>query len=156
MKTLAYALPLAVLILNACVKEDPVDVLTPGCGSDGARVEATIGNSDWCANTSVMAHGSDGSAIITGVSLTGGTLIMEVDSIGIGQQPITEGSNAVLYTALEGSFTVPSMAHGTLDITNYDPTSGRLSGTVDVGLRLNGEGPSKQVAASFDVTITGQ
>ena len=45
---------------------------------------------------------------------------------------------------------------GSDTITSFDPTSGRLKGSVDIGLRLNGEGLAKQVLGSFDVTLSGE
>ena len=158
MKHLLPAIAFVALVMASCAKEDTVaDLVSNGsCGTDGARMEATIGSADWCASGTVVANGSGGSAIITGISLTGGTLVLQVDSIGSGDQPITEADNGVLFTSIEGSYTVPQNGHGTLAITSFDPTSGRLKGSVDIGLRLNGDGLAKQVLGSFDVTLSGE
>jgi hypothetical protein len=146
---------LTAIVAISCVKENPVaDLVTGGsCGSDGARMQATVAASDWCANATVSAVGSGTSAILTGVSLTGGTIVLNIDSLALGDQPINEAANGLLFTSLEGSFTVPQDGHGTLSVTSYDPTSGRLKGTADIGLRLNGEGTTKHILASFDVTV---
>lgn len=158
MKHLLPAIALVAFAMAACVKEDTVaDLVSNGsCGTDGARMEATVGGADWCASGTVVANGSGTSAIITGISLTGGTLVLEVDSIGLGDQVITEADNGVLFTSIEGSYTVPQNGHGTLTISSFDPTNGRLKGSLDIGLRLNGEGLAKQVLGSFDVTLTGE
>lgn len=152
------AIVLGSVLLIACAKEDPVqDLILPDtCGSNGARMEATVGGNDWCANAHVQGMGSDGTAILTGVSLSGGTMVLEVDTLSTGVRPISEATNSVLYTSMEGSYTVPADGHGTLTLTDYDPTSGRLKGTASVGLRLNGDGVAKQVELSFDVTVGPQ
>jgi hypothetical protein len=153
---LSFALALS---LCSCVKDNPVAdaVIAPDvCGADGARMQATIGGGDWCASGSVLAVGSGTSAIITGISLAGGTLVINVDSVAVGEQAVSEAFNSVLYSSLEGSYVVPEATMGNLHITAYDPTAGRIQGTATAELRLNGEGATKQISATFDATLSGE
>jgi hypothetical protein len=152
------ALFVLVIALSGCVKDSPiVDAVTQDvCGADGARIQATIGTDNWCASGNVLAIGSGTSAILTGISLTGGTLVINVDSVAVGEQAISEAFNSMLYTSLEGSYVVPEATTGNLHITSYDPTAGKLKGTATAELRLNGEGAVKQIVTTFDVTLSGQ
>jgi hypothetical protein len=148
----------ALIVLCACQKEeDPIDAVTgDACGQEGARVQATVGGSSFCANASVIAQSNGSTLMITGVSLTDGSLMLSIDSMAVGTQPITEASNGALYTGIGGSYTVAQNDSGTVTISTLDAGAHRAKGTCSVPLRLNGEGELKQLEASFDVTWTIQ
>jgi hypothetical protein len=148
----------AVVVLSACQKEDdPLSAVTNDtCGQDGARMEATIGGGSFCANASLIAQANDGTLMITGVSLTEGSLVISIDSMAVGTQALTEASNGALYTSIGGSYTVAQNDPGTITISFLDAAAHRAKGTCSVPLHLNGEGQVKQLEATFDVTWTEQ
>lgn len=158
MQHLRLSLAAIVLVLCACQKdEDPISAVTNDtCGQDGARIEATVGGSAFCANASVIAQANDASLMLSGVSLTDGSLMLSIDSMFVGTQAVTEGSNGALYTSIGGSYTVAQNDPGTITISSLDAGSHRVKGTCSVPLHLNGEGQVKQLEATFDVTWTEQ
>jgi hypothetical protein len=145
-------------VLCSCQKEeDPISpVINDTCGQDGARMQATIGGGSFCANASLIAQANDGTLMISGVSLTEGSLVLSIDSMAVGTQALTEASNGALYTSMGGSYTVAQNDPGTITISSLDAGSHRAKGTCSVPLHLNGEGEVKQLEATFDVTWTEQ
>jgi hypothetical protein len=151
-------LPALLLIACAgCQPDELADVIVPGddCGSSGARVEATVDGSDWCANASVVGVGDGSSVIITGISALGGTLMLQIDSLGVGPQPITEASNALLFMNLSLPYTSRNNDPGQLIIATLDTAARRVTGNFEVTLHADGGG-SKPVSGAFDVQYTQQ
>jgi hypothetical protein len=148
---------LLLLASAGCQPDELVDVIVPGdeCGSSGARVEATIDGSDWCANASVLAIGDGGTVMITGINALGTTLVLQVDSIGLGPQPITEASNALMYLSLGLPYTPLNSDPGQLIIATLDTAARRITGAFEVTLHADGGG-SRPVSGAFDVQYTQQ
>jgi hypothetical protein len=118
-------------------------------------VEATIDGSDWCANASVLAIGDGGTVMITGINALGTTLVLQVDSIGLGPQPITEASNALMYLSLGLPYTPLNSDPGQLIIATLDTAARRITGAFEVTLHADGGG-SRPVSGAFDVQYTQQ
>lgn len=152
-----FLLSLSILTLTACQPDDVVDLVAPGnsCGSSGARVEATVEGSDWCANASVIGIGDGASITITGINLTGGTLIMQLDSLATGPRAITEADNAILYMDLGLPYTSLTTDPGTLTIATLDTVAHKVTGAFEVTLHADGVG-AKNLSGSFDVVYTQQ
>ena len=157
------ALPLcamsALLLLASCAK-DTVDAaqevgLLPGtCGSDGARLQATTGEGAFCASAQVMAVGDGSSVTISGFDLTGTSIVLQVDSLGVGDQPMTEAQNGLLYMRSGTTYTNGPNAAGTLTIEMHDAASRRLKGTFQSELINVQNGIEQNVQGQFDVTYT--
>ncbi len=90
------SLPLAFLVvamsLVSCAKDvqevaQEVGLIPSGCGSDGARLQATIGETSYCAGAQILATGDGSSAIITGIDFAGNTLVLQLDSLSTGMPP---------------------------------------------------------------------
>lgn len=149
----------AAIALSACHTEELDTLPIPGlndCGSDGHRLEASVNGDGWCANTGLIAMGSDNTVNITGIAISGSTLILQVDSAGIGTQTIGEGQNGVLWMELGIPFTSVDEDPGTVTILSHDMDNHRVSGTIDVVLH-SADGPAtREVSATFDVTYTVQ
>ena len=152
-----FLLSLGILTLTACQPDDVVDLVVPGnsCGSDGARVQTTVDGNDWCANASVIGVGDGSSITITGVNLTGGTLIMQLDSLATGPQAITEADNAMMYMNLGLPHTPLTTDPGTLTIATLDTVAHKVTGSFEVTLHADGGG-AKNLSGSFDVQYTQQ
>jgi hypothetical protein len=156
MKTLKL-LPLVTLLFASCAADELVDVVIPDeqCGSSGARMEATVDGSAWCANTSVIGLGDGSSVIITGISLLGGTLVLQADSLAVGPHVINEAENTVMFMNLSLPFTPLNTDPGQLIIATLDTTGHRITGTFDVTVHTDGGG-SKPISGAFDVNYLQQ
>ena len=156
----ARSSPLALLVVamlaTACTKESEDIALTTGilpstCGALGARLQATISGDAYCANGQVLATGDGLSVIVTGVSISGSTLVLQVDSIGLGTQFITEASNGLLYMESGSSYVVLPGQVGSITVTQAD-TSARVlkaSFTANLGNEMSGQ----SVALQGDVDV---
>ena len=118
---LALALPLC-----SCTK-DTRDIaqelgLTPAaCGKDDNRLlQASFDGSSYCADVQLAAIGDGTSVIITGVALSGNTLVLQLDTLAEGTHAITEASNGVLLVRPDGSWTVSGEQQGSLTIDHHD------------------------------------
>ena len=145
-------LSLATLVLVSCAADELVDVVVPGdeCGSSGARVEATVDGSDWCANAGVIGVGDGSTVIITGINAGGGTLVLQIDSLGTGPQVINEAANAMMFMQISLPFTPLNSDPGQLVIATLDTAARRVTGHFEVTLHAAGGG-SKPVSGAFDV-----
>ncbi len=145
--------------LTACEKDttevaQDVGVLPQGCGSDGARLQATVDGNTYCASAQVLAVGEGFSVTVTGVDLTGNTIILQADSIGVGTQPITEANNGILLMENGTTFVMLPGNLGTLHITEADTSARVFKATFDVNLQNDVSGQSRAVQGSVDVVYT--
>ena len=156
----SITLLLAIIIgLTACQKDttevaQDVGVLPQGCGSDGARLQATVDGNSYCASAQVVAVGEGFSVTVTGVDLTGNTIILQADSIGMGTQPITEANNGILLIQNGTTYVVLPGNSGTLHITEADTTAHVFKASFDVTLQNDVSGQSRAVQGSLDVVYT--
>ena len=147
--------------LAGCAKEtqelaQEVGLLPSTCGSDGARLQATVDGSSYCANAQVIATGGDGSAFVTGFDLTGSSIILQFDTLGVGTHAITEAANAVVYMQAGASFVVGPDQGGTLTITEHNPDTHRLKATFQTSLFNAMNGQTRTVEGNVDVIYTEQ
>lgn len=155
-----FSFGIALLLLStACQKDDIVEAVTgerPACGTDGARVSATIDGSDWCADALVHAVMEDSSAMVSAVNLNSSSLSFSIDRTEVGTTPIVGDANGVIY--LEGGVTyiVPEGVVGQLQITTCNVTAGRLCGTLDVELHSVVGDQQRNVHIAFDVTASAE
>ncbi len=145
--------------LGSCAKEAQdiaSDVLpTPtNCGQAGTRIEATMDGSSFCANAQVLAVGDGSSLMITGVSLLGNSLVLQVDSLGIGAQAISEAENSMLLVQAGSSFVSTGAHPGTLNITLLDTVAHRFTAGFEVSLHNEVNGSARHVQGTADVTWT--
>lgn len=145
------------LTLAACKPEEIVDVVThnSSCGSDGARVQASVAGNDWCANASVVGVGDGSSVTITGINALGGTLVIQLDSLATGAQVINEATNAMLFMNLSLPYTPRNSDPGVLTIAQLDTAGHRVKGSFEVNLHTDGGG-SKALSGAFDVHYAQQ
>ena len=138
-----FVLPALLFVIalpfQSCVKDtaeiaQEVGLLPAGCGSDGARLQATVGGSSYCATAQLLAVGGEGSVMLTGVDLSGNTLILQLDTLGVGTHAITEASNSMLYMQTGSSFVSGPDSEGTL----IDRTAQRVHPTLERHLRRTG------------------
>lgn len=154
---LAIALLTAGLVSCAKDTEDlaqSAGILPSTCGSDGARVQATVDGNSYCGNAQVLATGDEGTVIVTGVDLLGNTLIIQADSLVVGTQAITEATNGVMYMHSGTPYVVQQGQPGTLHITQVDTVAHILKADFDVLLRNEMSGASHAVQGSLDVVYT--
>jgi hypothetical protein len=147
------------LSLASCAK-DSVDVaqdlgfLSITCGSDGARVQASVDGDSYCANAQIIATGDGASVIVTGVALSGGTLVLQLDTLAVGEHAMTEAMNGVLYMHLGTSYTIAPGGQGTLSILIHNAGSRRLKATFSTPVFNELNGLTKQVQGEVDVTYS--
>ncbi len=149
----------AALALTACMKdaEDVAQdsgVLPSTCGSPGNRLQATVDGGSYCANGQVVATGDGASVVVTGVSLLGTTLILQIDSLSIGTQAITEASNGLLYLENGTSYVVMPTEAGSITITEADTSARTLKAHFNATLRNEMSGAARQVQGQVDVAWT--
>jgi hypothetical protein len=155
----ATSIILLALSLVSCAK-DSVDVaqdlgLLPNtCGSDGARMQASVDGDSYCANAQIIATGDGAAVIVTGVALSGGTLVLQLDTLAIGDHAMTEAANGVLYMQHGTSYTIAPGASGTLSILIHDAQTRRLKATFSAPVFNELNGLTKQLQGEVDVTYS--
>jgi hypothetical protein len=149
----------AIVMLSACAKDtadlaQDVGLLPTSCGSDGMRLQATTAEGAFCASGQVLAMGEEGSVLISGFDLTGTSIVLQVDTLGVGQHAITEAQNGLLYMRSGTSYTNGPSAVGTLTIESHDAASRRLKGGFQSTLINVASGQQQSVQGQFDVTYS--
>lgn len=147
------------ILFGACLKDSEeiaqdAGILPAGCGADGARIQATVDGSSYCASAQVHAVGDGQSVIITGVGLTGTTLVLQVDSLALGTQAMTEASNGLLYMENGTSYTVMPGAAGSISITQLDTSAHTIKASFGATLHNEMSGSSRALSGSVDVQWT--
>lgn len=147
------------LMLVSCAKDaqeiaQDVGLIPSTCGSDGARLQATVGGSSYCANAQILATGDGSSVIITGIDLTGNTLVLQLDSLTTGEQVMNEASNSILFMQTGTTYTIAPHVEGSLQILLVDTLSRRLKATFQAPVRNAINGLSKQLEGEVDVMYT--
>lgn len=145
--------------LSGCAKDtaelaQDAGILPSTCGSDGARIQATIDGASYCGSAQVIATGSEGTVIVTGVDLTGSTLIIQADSLVVGEQAITDATNGVLYMHNSAPYVVMPGQPGTLTITHVDTSAHVFKANFNVTLHNEMSGGTHAVQGSVDVVYT--
>jgi hypothetical protein len=149
---------LAISLLS-CAKESrevaqDLGLVPAGCGTEGMRLDVSVDGNTYCPDATLVAIGSGGSVMISGVDLLGTTLVLQLDESTVGQHVITEAANSVLYMHLGSTFTVAPGVEGSLVISAHDPATRRLQGSFQVSLFNELNGQTRQVAGDLDVTWT--
>lgn len=151
-------IPLFLVAMAACVKpDDPTatPVLPGSCGSDGHRIELTIDDADWCANANIAAIASpDGELIVNGLALTGQMFGLQIDSLGLGEFPIDEMHNAVVWSDAGTTFTSTNEEPGTLHINTLDVVEHVLTGDLHVVVSDAENPASREINATFELTYS--
>lgn len=154
-------LPLAIIAiaLVSCAKDtteiaQDTGILPSTCGSDGARIEATVDGNSYCGSAQVIATGEESTVIVTGVDLTGNTLIVQADSLAIGVHEVTDANNGILYMAASTPYVIMPGDPGTLTITQVDTTAHVLKASFEAQLHNEMSGAVRQVQGSLDVVYT--
>ncbi len=147
------------LSLVSCAKDvqevaQDVGLLPSGCGSDGARLQATVGETSYCAGAQILATGDGSSAIVTGIDLTGNTLVLQLDSLVTGEQVMNEASNSILFMQTGTTYTIAPQVEGTLNILLVDTLNRKLKATFQVPVLNTVNGVTKQLEGEVDVTYT--
>jgi hypothetical protein len=160
MRNINVLLVLVSLIsLVACAKAgkevaEELGIIPSSCGSDGARIQATVNGNDFCADGQIIAVSDGVSVMITGIGLLGNTLSLQIDSIAEGTFPVTEAENAVLYMTVGSPYSSMPDHPGTITITGHDETTHRIKADLAVTVRNEMNGATKGITASVDVTYS--
>jgi hypothetical protein len=152
----SIGLLLLVISFSACGKEaldvaQDVGILPSGCGSDGARLQASVDGEDYCASAQVLAIGDGTSVMITGLDLLGNTLVLQLDTLGVGEHAMTEAANGVLYMESGNSYTVAPDVSGVLSISSHDPATRTLKASFAVPVYNALNGVTKQLQGNLEV-----
>lgn len=147
------------LSFSSCAKEtldvaQDIGLVPNGCGSDGARFQASVAGSDYCASAQIIATGDGSSVIVTGIDLVGNTLVLQVDTLAIGAHAMNEANNGVLYMQAGTTYTIAPDVSGLLTISSHDPATRTLKATFDVPVFNEMNGVSKQVQGDVEVTYS--
>lgn len=149
----------SIITLTACAKAgkevaEELGLVPSTCGTDGARIQATIGSDTFCADAQIIAISDGTSANVSGVGLLGTTLTLQVDSIAEGTFAVSEAENAVLFMSLGTPYVSMADQAGTLTVTGLDTVARRLKADLEVTVRNEMNGATKNISASIDVTYT--
>lgn len=146
-------------LLTACMKDSEdlaqqAGLLPATCGSAGARLQATVSGGSYCANGQVNAVGDGHSVVVTGLSLSGATLIVQVDSLALGTQAITEASNGLLFMENGNTYVMLPGQTGSLTITAVDTTARALKASFSATLGNEMSGVNRAIQGDLDVIWT--
>ncbi len=144
---------------SACGKEaldvaQDVGLVPSGCGNEGARFQASINGEDYCASAQILATGDGSSVIVTGIDLLGSTLILQLDTLAVGDHAMTEAANGVLYMQAGTTYTIAPDAAGVLSVSTHDQAARKLKASFDVPVFNEMNGVTKQVQGTVDVTYS--
>ena len=128
--TIAALFALSILA-QSCVKEtqemaEEVGLAPATCGTDGARLQATVSGASYCATAQVIATGDNGSALVSGLDLTGNAIVLQFDDLAVGAHAITAGENGVMYMSMGSTYVVGPDQSGTLTVTEHNGDTRRL------------------------------
>lgn len=152
---LFFTLLIAAFTLQSCAKEaQDLGIVPNTCGTDGARLQASFNGSSFCPTAQLIAVGDSSSVIVTGVDLTGNTLIIQLDTLAAGDHPMTEASNGVLYMHIGKSFTIAPGSTGSLNISSFDAQTRRIKATFQAPLFNEESGETRQLQGELDVTYS--
>lgn len=124
------------------------------CGVNGSRVSANFSGDAYCANAQVIATGDGSSIMVTGIDLSGATLVIQLDTLAMGQHPIDEARNAVLYSSMGSTWTVPAGAGGQLNIEAHDAQARRLKASFSAPVQDALSGTPRTLEGTLEVSYT--
>jgi len=145
--------------LSACAKAgkevaEELGIVPSSCGSDGARMQATVDGATFCADGHIMAVSDHTSANISGIGLLGNTITLQVDTLAEGTYVIDEAENAVLFMALGTPYVSMADQPGTLSISSHNATDRRLKASFEATVRNEMNGTTKPISGTVDVTYS--
>lgn len=158
--TIAALFALSILA-QSCVKEtqemaEEVGLAPATCGTDGARLQATVGGASYCATAQVIATGGNGSVLVSGLDLTGGALVVQFDDLAVGTHAITAAENGVMYMSMGSTYVVGPDQTGSITITEHNADTHRLKATFEATVMNTASGLLKSVSGNVDVIYTLQ
>jgi len=153
-RTLTSFLFLSFVLFSSCKKDEDAATPTPQpvvCGIAGARLQASFLGEAFCPGVSLFA---DNAIVLTinGVSSSGSTLTLELDSLDPGTYAITEDANHVLFTNLTGAYESSNSDPATLVIASHDQGTNRVQGSFTGPLTNPLGGTPPTISGSFDMT----
>lgn len=149
----------SILTLSACARAgkevaEELGIIPSTCGSDGARVEASVNGNSFCADGNVSAISEGTSATVIGLGLLGSGITLQVDTLATGTYVMDEAENSLLYMELGTPYTSFAGQPGTLTISGHDAANHRLKASFDTHVRNEMSGTVKPVSGTVDVTYT--
>ena len=142
------------LLATGCAKEvgEELGLIPTGCGSDGARLEAIVNGTSWCADANLTAAANGDEILVNGITITGGTLTFQLDSMAVGVHPLNEGNNSVLLTTFGLPYLSTDTDPGVITVLAHDTAANRLQAEFTVTLHTELDGSNREVSGSMDVT----
>lgn len=143
--------------MMACTKEEEdlaqsTGILPSTCGTAGARLQATVDGASFCATAQLIAMGDESSVMVTGIDLTGNTIILQVDTLATGVFPISEMENAMVYMHTGTNFAVDPANPGSITITDHNAAEHTIKAGFAVTLLNELDGSTRTLNGDFDVT----
>mgnify|MGYP007127719266 CR=1 FL=1 len=150
---------ISILTLSACVKAgkevaEELGIVPSSCGTDGARLEASVNGNAFCADGNLSAISDGTSATVIGLGLLGSAVTLQVDTLAAGTYVMNEAENSLLYMELGTPYVSIAEQPGTLTISSHDPASHRLKASFDAHVRNEMSGTVKPISGTVDVTYT--
>ncbi len=139
---------LSLLFLSSCGEdspENPLNNISDNCSLPNGHLKWTVEGNDYCANASLFA---DHALVMTmnGITLTGITITLELDSILPGTYPMKADINSILFTDQLGmAWQTTDDNPGTLQITSNNTSTNLLQASFSATLR-NPLGLSKSLS----------
>lgn len=153
-RTLPCILLLSIALLPSCKKDDdtPAPIPVSTCGIAGARLQASFLSEAFCPGISLFADNAAGTLTINGVSASGSTLTLELESLDPGSYDMTEDANHVLFMNMTGAYESSNSDPATLVIASHDEGANRIQGSFTGPLTNPLGGASPTISGSFDLT----
>lgn len=147
------------LTFTGCAKEVAEElgiIPTIPCGTDGARMQATINGADWCADATLIAMGTSDELLLNGISLGGSTISLQLDSMTVGDHPLDEFHNSVLLMHLGTTLVSKDSDPGIITVIDHDTAARRLKAVFTVRVYSDLTGSSRELNGNLDVTYSQQ
>lgn len=147
------------LCLSACMKDtedtaQDLGILPATCGTAGARLQASVDGASYCARAQLIATGDSSTVMVTGVDLTGNSLLLQVDTLAQGTFEINEMNNAIVYMQVGNTYVVDPAHPGTLTITAFNASTHELKAAFNVTLLNELNGQTRALNGDFEVVYT--
>ena len=144
LKTLALALPLMMMLSCSEKITDEVPFLDE-CQMVNGSIKWNFNGSSYCANANIIAGYAIG-LTLNGITLSGVSFTMELDSVAPGTYNISQDENNIVYTDQLGlSWLSMDSNAGSIIVTSHDTVSNKIRATFNALLKSPITGQTKQI-----------
>lgn len=145
LKTLSLALPLMMMLSCSEKITDEVPFLDE-CQMVNGSIKWEFDGSSYCANANIIAGYGVG-LTLNGITLSGVSLTMEIDTLDPGTYNVSQDQNVIVYTDQLGlAWTSMDSNAGSIIISSHDSVSNKIRATFIGSLKSPLTGEIKQIS----------